>query len=124
MSTKAEREGRLGRDGRRAHAPFPKRIGRYELLLPLGSGGMGAVYLARVVGAHGFERTVALKLLHSHLQQVSGFTDDFIHEAKIAVRIRHPNVVSVLELGEDPHGIFLVMDYVDGDSLSRLSGRD
>ena len=102
---------------------FPERIGRYDVLLPIASGGMGTVYLARARGVGGFEREVALKLMHGHLKQESSFSHDLIEEAKLAVRIRHPNVVSVIDVGDDPFGIFLVMDYVEGDTLAGLLKR-
>ncbi len=84
---------------------------------------MGTVYLARVRGAGGFEREVALKLMHPHLRRESSFSRDLIEEAKIAVKIRHPNVVSIIDVGDDPFGLFLVMEYVEGDTLGGLHSR-
>src|SRR5215831_654306 len=98
----------------------PARVGRYEILLPIASGGMATVYLARACGAHGFERDVALKLTHAHLRQSAEFSAVLLEEAKLAARIRHRNVVSVLDVGDDPLGIFLVMEYVEGATLSGL----
>src|SRR5215472_6678239 len=102
---------------------LPDRIGRYEILLPLASGGMGTVYLARARGVGGFEREVAVKLLHAHLRDAPGSGLELIEEAKLAVRIRHPNVVPMLDVGDDPLGMFLVMDYIEGDTLSGLQRR-
>jgi eukaryotic-like serine/threonine-protein kinase len=102
---------------------MPERVGRYEILLPIASGGMAQVYLARTRGAGGFEREVAVKLTHGHLRESAEFAADLIEEAKLAARIRHPNVVAVLDVGDDPHGLFLVMDYVEGETLSGLSKR-
>jgi serine/threonine-protein kinase len=104
-----------------AHPLMPERIGRYEVLLPIASGGMGTVYLAKSRGVGGFEREVAVKVMHHHLREEEGFAHDLIEEAKLAVRIQHPNVVAVLDVGEDPHGVYLVMDYVEGDSLAGLA---
>jgi serine/threonine-protein kinase len=101
-------------------ASFPAHVGRYELLLPLASGGMATVYLARATGLCDFEREVAIKIMHPHLRGSAGFTLDLIEEAKLAVRIRHPNVVPVLDVDEDPFGVFLVMDYIEGDTLGGL----
>jgi eukaryotic-like serine/threonine-protein kinase len=101
-------------------APLPERIGRYEVLLPIASGGMATVYLARTQGIGGFEREVAIKLTHAHLRENADFAADLLEEAKLAVRIRHSNVVSVIDIGNDPLGLFLVMDYVHGDTLSNL----
>jgi hypothetical protein len=103
----------------------PKRIGRYDILLPLGTGGMATVYLARAAGLGGFEREVAVKVTHPHLRESNEFADGLVEEAKVAVRIRHPNVVPVLDVGDDPYGVYLVMEYIEGESLSGLlRGRD
>ncbi len=105
----------------RSSAPLvPERIGRYEVLLPIASGGMGTVYLARSSGVGGFQREVALKVMHAHLREEEHFATDLIEEAKLAARIQHPNVVVVIDVGEDPHGVFLVMEYIEGESLAGL----
>jgi eukaryotic-like serine/threonine-protein kinase len=101
-------------------APFPEKVGKYELLLPIGSGGMATVFLARSLGVGGFARDVALKLVHSHLRADDDSKMHLLEEAKLSARIRHPNVVSVQEVDEDPFGLFLVMDYVEGDNLAGL----
>jgi serine/threonine-protein kinase len=101
----------------------PERIGRYEILLPIASGGMATVYLARARGPSGFERDVALKLTHAHLRESAEFARELVEEAKLAVRIRHANVVPVLDMGDDPFGLFLVMEYIEGDTLSGLVRR-
>jgi serine/threonine-protein kinase len=106
--------------------PTPPSVGRFEVLLPIASGGMATVYLARSRGARGFERHVAIKLSHPHLAEDgsdgdnSSFATMLLDEANLAARIRHKNVVSILDVGEDPNGLFMVMDYVEGDSLSGL----
>src|SRR5438034_11365176 len=101
-----------------------ERVGRHELLLRIASGGMATVYLARMHGPHGFTREVALKLLHPHLRDAESddWASAFIDEAKLAAQIRHPNVIPVLDVGDSRHGIFLVMEYVEGDSLHALLG--
>ncbi len=103
--------------------PLPveaERLDRYEILAELASGGMATVYLGRLPGAGGFERLVAIKRLHPHLERDTSFVSMFLDEARIAARIRHPNVVSTLEIGTAERGYFLVMDYVEGPTLSRL----
>lgn len=99
---------------------IPATLGRYEVLGAIASGGMATVYLARVTGLAGFEREVALKLTHAHLRDEPDFVTSLMDEARLAGRIRHQNVVSVLDVGVDPAGVFIVMDYIDGDSLSRI----
>jgi serine/threonine-protein kinase len=99
---------------------FPDRVGKYELLLPLGTGGTATVYLAPTRGVAGFEREVALKLVHAHLRADEESRLHLLEEARLAARIRHPNVVSVTEVDADACGVFLVMDYVEGETLSGL----
>lgn len=98
----------------------PERLGRYEVLVPIASGGMATVYLARSTGMAGFEREVALKLTHGHLLHNPEFVTALMDEARLAGRIRHPNVVSVHDVGEDGDRVYIVMDYVEGDSLAGL----
>src|SRR5580704_13773364 len=84
---------------------------------------MATVYLARTVGPGGFTTEVALKLTHAHLRENPEFSHDLLEEAKLVARIRHHNVVPVIDVGEDPRGIYLVMEYVEGDSLAGLFKR-
>jgi len=107
----------------RASPPLPERVGRYEILCPIASGGMAAVYLARARGHGGFEQEVALKLTHAHLRESPEFAIDLVEEAKLSARIRHRNVVAITDVGDDPLGVFLVMEYVEGDTLSGLRRR-
>ena len=108
------------REGQEMPAGFPERLGRYEILLPIARGGMGVVYLARARGVGGFEREVALKLLPQHLSHGGREALELIEEAKLAVMIRHPNVVQILDVDEGPRGVFMAMEYVEGCSLSGL----
>jgi serine/threonine-protein kinase len=86
----------------------------------LGTGGTATVYLARTRGVAGFEREVALKLVHAHLRADEESRLHLLEEARLAARIRHPNVVPVTEVDSDACGVFLVMDYVEGEALSGL----
>ena len=120
-----------------AHSPAPGRrptaeskldhvetgrvlVGRYELLHRLGHGGMASVYLGRAIGTAGFERLVAVKVIHPHLASESEFVDMFLDEARIAAKIHHPNVCETLDLGEDDGLFFMVMEYVEGETLASL----
>lgn len=95
-----------------------ERLGRHEILLRLGAGGMATVYLARAVAEGGFERLAALKVLHSHLLGEQEFLAMFLDEARVAARIHHPNVVSIQDLGVEHDRMYTVMDYVQGDTLA------
>ncbi|MDB4933551.1 MAG: serine/threonine protein kinase [Labilithrix sp.] len=81
---------------------------------------MASVHLARLMGAVGFSRTVAIKRLHRHLANDEAFHAMFLDEARLAARIRHPNVVPTLDVVTVEQELFLVMDYVHGESLNKL----
>jgi len=99
------------------------RIERYELLAELAAGGMATVYLARLGGAGGFQRLYAIKKLHPHLAHEREFVEMFLDEARLAARIHHPNVVPILEVCTNDVGYYLVMEYIEGESLARLLSR-
>jgi len=86
-----------------------RRLGRYEVLAQLASGGMATVYAARAQGVAGFERLVAVKVLHPHLAHDDEFISMFLDEARLAARIRHPNVVPTPDIPDSQgDGYFLV----------------
>jgi hypothetical protein len=93
------------------------RLGPFEILAPLGAGGMGEVYRARDTR---LDRTVAIKLLPSEVATAPGRRlERFRHEARAIARITHPNICTLHDVGEDGAAIFLVMEYVDGTTLAR-----
>jgi eukaryotic-like serine/threonine-protein kinase len=98
----------------------PLRVGRYLLAARLASGGMSSVHLGRLVGAAGFGRTVAIKQLHPHLAEEREFVSMLLDEARLASRVRHPNVVSVTDVVQAEGQLLLVMDYVPGVSMAEL----
>ena len=97
-----------------------ERLDRFELIAELASGGMATVFLARLSGVAGFQRLVAIKRLHPHLAREPEFVEMFLDEARLAARIHHPNVVPIQEVGESDSGYYLVMDYIEGDTLARV----
>lgn len=100
-----------------------QRIDRYELVAEIASGGMATVFLARLSGVGGFQRFVAIKRLHPHLAGENEFVEMFLDEARLAAGIHHPNVVPILEVGASDRGYYLVMEYIEGDTLARLLAR-
>jgi serine/threonine-protein kinase len=104
-------------------ATLDKKLGRYDLIGEIAAGGMATVFLARLGGAGGFQRFVAIKRLHPHLAHEDEFVEMFLDEARLAAAIHHPHVVSILEVGTSEHGYYLVMEYVEGDTLARLASR-
>src|SRR6478736_3787343 len=100
--------------------PPAERIGRYTLMSELAAGGMGTVHLARFQGEAGFSRTVVVKRLHPQFAKDPDFVCMFLDEARLASRVRHPNVVSVHDVVAHRGELLLAMDYVHGVSLSTL----
>lgn len=98
------------------------RLRDYEIVARLKAGGMATLFLARRLGAAGFARHVAIKVVHPHLASDDHFIRMFVDEALLSSKIQHPNVVHVEELGEENGTYFLVMEYVHGSSLSTLLG--
>src|SRR5215471_9492239 len=92
----------------------PRVIGRYALFGEIAAGGMATVHFGRLVGPVGFSRTVAIKRLHAQYAKDPDFVAMFLDEARLASRVQHPNVVTM------PSEVFLVMEYLQGESLSRL----
>lgn len=96
------------------------KLDRYELLYPIAEGGMAAVWVVRLLGKHGFEKLLALKMILPEFATDVNFQEMLLDEARIAAGIHHVNVAHVLDLGEE-HGIlYLAMECVDGDSVSKL----
>jgi serine/threonine-protein kinase len=81
---------------------------------------MATVWVARVQGKHGFEKLVAVKTILPHLASDKGFRDMFLDEAAIASRIRHPNVADIVDLGEEDGTLYMVLEWINGDSWSKL----
>jgi len=96
------------------------RIGRYALFDQFASGGMATVHFGRLDGAGGFSRVVAIKRLLPHLVANREFTDMLLNEARLAARVRHPNVVATLDVVASKGDVLLVLDYVEGEALSTL----
>lgn len=101
----------------------PTQIGRYEILGLLGTGGMAEVLLARLSGPSGFERPVVIKRILPHLAREKHFVDMFLDEARIVAGIHHQNVVMVHELCQDEDELFMVMEYLEGESAAGLARR-
>jgi len=95
-------------------------LGRYELLSRVGRGGMATVWAARHRGEHGFSRIVALKTMLPELSADADFQRMFLAEARLAARIRHPNVLETLDLGEEEGLLYIVMEWMDGETLSAI----
>lgn len=94
--------------------------GRYELLHKIASGGMATIYLARIKGLVDFQKFVAVKIIHPHLSEDDEFKNMFLDEATITSKLNHPNISQVIDLGEQDDILYMVMEYVEGESLATL----
>jgi hypothetical protein len=102
---------------------LPKSLGRYQVLGQLATGGMAEILLGRVLGPSGFERPVVLKRVLPHLVKQQGFVEMFLDEARIVAGIRHPAVVNVHELCHAEDELFLVMEFLEGETVAGLQKR-
>ncbi|MDF1561457.1 MAG: serine/threonine-protein kinase [Deltaproteobacteria bacterium] len=101
----------------------PSRLGPYRLLRPLGAGGMGEVHLAERIGAAGVAKKVVVKRIKGLRASDALARERFVNEARIAMRLDHPNVVQVFDFGQEEaeNGeLYLVMEWIDGPSLFEL----
>ncbi len=104
-----------------SHPMTGERVfGRYRLEERVGRGGMGEVWRARAEGPGGFEREVAVKLILPHLSAEPSFRALFTREARLAARLHHPHIVSVLDFGSEQGQDYLVMEFVRGSDLRTL----
>jgi serine/threonine protein kinase len=101
-------------------AQAPTRLGRYELLARLATGGMGEIFLARLEGAAGFEKLFVVKRILPHLADDARFRSMLIAEARIASKMSHANICHVYELGETDGQLYIVMEYLEGITMLPL----
>src|SRR5690349_3385584 len=93
---------------------------RYEIVRSLGRGGMAEVLLARRAGAGGLVREVALKCITPVLELDEGVRRAFLHEAQLAIRLRHPNIVEAYDFVEAGDRCYLVLEYIEGVSVKSV----
>jgi serine/threonine protein kinase len=96
------------------------RLDRYELLCLLAHGGMASVWAARAADGHGAERILAIKTILPKFAADPRFQEMFLREGGLAARITHRNVARIFDLGETDGILYIAMEYVDGDALSKL----
>jgi serine/threonine protein kinase len=97
-----------------------EQFGPYEVYERLGLGGMASVHRAKKRGPAGFERTVALKRMLSHLTEDRGFVDSFVREAKVASLLAHPNIAQTYDFGRINGVFYIAMELVSGCDLRKL----
>jgi serine/threonine protein kinase len=101
--------------------PAPlRRFGKYILIRKLAEGGMAEIYLAKQVGAEGFERDVVIKCMLEHLSSSRDFVSMFLDEARLAARLHHPNIVQITDLGVADNRHFICMEYLAGEDVDAV----
>ncbi len=106
-----------------AEVPISRRLGRYQLRYLVAQGGMASVCLAQLSSGEGFSKWVAVKTIQPHIATDPRFVQMFLNEARLAARIDHPNVCTVFDFGESEGVYYLAMEYLHGESLSRVTRR-
>ena len=104
--------------------PFhPVAFGRYTLLLPLATGGMGEIFLARLGGTAGFEKFCVIKKVLPALARDRAFVERFTGEARVLVRLTHGSIAQVLDMGDVDGDPYMALEFVDGKDLRRVLSR-
>jgi serine/threonine protein kinase len=96
---------------------------RYAVVRKIASGGMSEVYLCRLRREEGFEKKVAVKVIHPRLTEIARFREMFVREARIAASLSHQNLVQVFDFGKLGHSYYLVMEFVDGWNMAQAAAQ-
>jgi len=100
-----------------------RQFGPYRLVHQIAVGGMAEIHLAKTGGIAGFEKYVALKMIHPNFSQDEQFIQMLIDEAKITVQLQHVNIAQTFDLGRVGDTFYIIMEYVDGCDLYQLLRR-
>src|SRR5882672_6555080 len=100
--------------------PPPVRLGPYELIEKLATGGMAEIYIASLLGPHGFSKRIALKRILPQLAADPEFVAMFIDEARLCAQLTHPNLVQVFDFGEQEHELYMAMELVEGTTCAKV----
>ncbi|MER2566381.1 MAG: serine/threonine-protein kinase, partial [Myxococcaceae bacterium] len=96
------------------------RVGKYEILTPLTSGGMAELFIGSTVGPGGFQKHVVIKRILPDASRDENFMRMFLDEARITAGFSHPNIAQVYDLGEDEQGLYVVMEFIAGQNLNQV----
>lgn len=99
---------------------LPQTFGKYVLLRKLAVGGMAEVFLAKSMGAEGFQRTVVIKRILPSYTEDEAFVSMFIDEARIAAALHHASIVQVIDFDKQDDAYYIAMEYIDGRDLRRI----
>ncbi len=99
-----------------------RKIGKYEILTQLTSGGMAELFLGYTAGPGGFRKYVVVKRILPDAKDNEQFVKMFLDEARITAAFNHPNIGQVFDLGEDGEGLYLAMEFIAGQNLNQVTG--
>ena len=97
-----------------------REFGPYQLVRQIAVGGMAEIFLAKTSGIAGFEKYVALKMIHPNLSQDNQFIQMLIDEAKLSVQLQHSNIAQTFDLGRVDDTYYITMEFVEGADLYKL----
>ena len=100
-----------------------RQFGPYKLVRQIAVGGMAEIHLAKAAGIAGFEKYVALKMIHPNFAEDEQFIQMLVDEAKIAVQLNHSNIAQTFDLGRVGETYYITMEFVDGADLYRILRR-
>jgi eukaryotic-like serine/threonine-protein kinase len=108
------------------YSPTPARLGPYELLQKLATGGMAEIYIAEIYiarreGPHGFSKRIALKRILPQLAADPEFVAMFIDEARLCAQLTHPNLVQVFDFGEEAGELYMAMELIEGTTAAKVA---
>ena len=98
----------------------PKLFGRYYLIDKVATGGMAEIFLAKTVSIDGFEKPLAIKMIHPKFANDLNFVKKFTNEAKTIVKLSHGNIVPVFDMGIEDEKYYISMEYVKGKNIKEL----
>ncbi|NNL74791.1 MAG: serine/threonine protein kinase, partial [Desulfobacterales bacterium] len=99
----------------------PKHFGKYQLLDKIAAGGMAELFRAKLTGAQGFEKLIAIKKILSNLVDEDNLVKSFIDEAKLAALLHHENIVQIYDFGNMDGEFFIAMEYLFGKDLRTIT---
>ncbi|MEO6950906.1 MAG: protein kinase [Polyangia bacterium] len=97
-----------------------RRLGGYRIIAPLATGGMAELFIAKTAGVSGFEKQVALKVIHPNYSSDPDFVKMLVDEAKLAVQLQHANIVQTYDLGQVDGQYYIAMELIDGADLYKI----
>ena len=97
-----------------------RKLGGYRLIAPLATGGMAELFIAKTAGVSGFEKQVALKVIHPNYSSDPDFVKMLVDEAKLAVQLQHANIVQTYDLGQVDGQYYIAMELIDGVDLYKI----